>query len=61
MIYIKRGILKLIMKINNVNQVQLAKGIGVDQAVISRILNGKQKTVSSKVVNGLLKYSGLNF
>jgi predicted XRE-type DNA-binding protein len=49
------------MKINNVNQVQLAKGIGVDQAVISRILNGKQKTVSSKVVNGLLKYSGLNF
>ena len=61
MIYIKRDVLKKIMEVNGLKQAQLAKSIGVDPAVITRIIKGDRKTVGTKVVCGLLKYTGLDF
>ena len=61
MIYIKIDIIKKIMEVNGLNQAQLAKSIGVDPAVITRIIKGDRKTVGTRVVSGLLKYTGLDF
>jgi len=61
MIYIKRDVLKKIMEVNGLNQAQLAKSIGVDPAVITRIIKGDRETVGTKVICGLLKYTGLDF
>jgi len=61
MIYIKIDIIKKIMEVNRLNQAQLAKSIGVDPAVITRIIRGDRETVGTTVVCGLLKYTGLDF
>lgn len=61
MIKVKTEVLKAIMKENGLSQRQLAIAIGVDPAVISRILNNKRKGVGSKFIGGLLRFTGMDF
>lgn len=61
MIEVKLNELKKLMKERNINQDQLSKLIGVDPGLVSKILNGKRKTVGKKFIRGLLSYSKLDF
>lgn len=61
MVKVKINVLKAIMKANNVNQKELAKAIGIDPAMISKLLSNKRINVGAKFISGLLKYTGMQF
>lgn len=61
MVKVKMKVLKTIMKANNLNQTELAKVIGVDQALISKIIKNKRVTVGGKFIAGLIRYTGMQF
>lgn len=57
-VYIKVNRLRKIMGDKGYNQAKLSRTIGVDQAVISRIMNGRNISVGPKTISGIL--NGLN-
>jgi transcriptional regulator with XRE-family HTH domain len=61
MIYIKLNKLRRIMKEKGLNQSKLSKLIGVDQAVISRIMNGRRISIGPKTICGILNNLHLKF
>lgn len=61
MIKVKTEVLKAIMEENNLSQRQLAFAVGVDPAVISRVLNNKREGVGGKFIGGLLRFTGMKF
>ena len=61
MVKVKINVLKAIMKANNVNQKELARAIGIDPAIISKLLSKKRINVGAKFISGFLKYSGMQF
>ena len=60
MIKVKIKVLKTIMKANNLNQAKLAKVVGVDQGLISKILKNNI-AVGGKFILGLLEYTNMKF
>lgn len=61
MVYIKVNRLRRIMEEKGLNQAKLSKLIGVDQAVISRIMNGRSISVGPKTICGILNSLHVKF